>query len=64
MTVAYKAFIKAYNNAKTEKLEQFVFEGNDVLVSYAYYLIEYWVMKRFIYGRFNENKLFIINKHP
>ena len=33
--------IRAYNKAKTEGKDQFVFEGSDVLTSYAYYLIKY-----------------------
>lgn len=60
-TVAYREFIKAYNKAKADKLEQFLFDSRDVLVGYAYYLIEFWVMKRVVAGKFDENKIFIIN---
>jgi hypothetical protein len=38
---SFKRFKKAYEDASSEGKEQFTFEGNDVLVSYAKYLIQY-----------------------
>lgn len=35
-------FQQAYNKATELKLEQFIFEGAPVLVSYAKYVIEYY----------------------
>lgn len=37
----YSSFRKMYEEAKREKKETFVFEGQEVLVSYAKYLVEY-----------------------
>tara|TARA_R110001599_G_scaffold130748_1_gene306106 strand:- start:971 stop:1162 length:192 start_codon:yes stop_codon:yes gene_type:complete len=37
----FKQFKKAYEDASLEGKEQFTFEGNDVLVSYAKYVIQY-----------------------
>lgn len=37
----FRDFIKAYNQAKEEGKEVFIFEGAEVLLKYAYYLIEH-----------------------
>lgn len=34
-------FIKKYEKAKKDKKELFIFEGKEVLVTYATYLVEY-----------------------
>jgi len=41
MEVALKKFKKLYKKAVDRKETQFVYEGQDVLVSYAKYYIEY-----------------------
>lgn len=38
---SFERFKKAYEDASSEGKEQFTFEGNDVLVSYAKYVIQY-----------------------
>ena len=40
-STVFKQFKKAYEDASSKGKEQFTFEGNDVLVSYAKYLIQY-----------------------
>ncbi len=39
--VKYASLKKAYKEAKHNNKEMFVFEGHDILVSYAKYMIEY-----------------------
>lgn len=39
--VKFKALKRAYQKAVDDELEMFQFEGHDLLVSYAKYLIEY-----------------------
>lgn len=41
----FKAFKKAYDKAITDKKDQFEFEGHEVLVSYAKYVIQYLTPK-------------------
>lgn len=36
-----KAFKAAYDRALANNVESFTFEGNEVLVDYAYYMLEY-----------------------
>lgn len=44
----YQKLRRAYNNAVRQGKEQFVFEGQDILVAYAKYLIQYLEMR---YGK-------------
>jgi hypothetical protein len=37
----FQAFKKAYEEAKQKKLSVFMFEGHEVLVTFAKYVIEY-----------------------
>ncbi len=43
--VKYALLKEAYKEAKHNNKEMFVFEGHDILVSYAKYMIEYLGMK-------------------
>ena len=38
---SFKNFKSEYNSAVENKLEMFVFEGNEFLTSYAKYVVEY-----------------------
>ena len=53
-----KDFIIAYNKAVKEGARVFQFEGHDVLTSYANYVIQWFVMEKFVAGTFDNNKKF------
>ena len=53
-----KRFTASYNRAKNRNLEKFFFEGNEYVVSYAYYVIQYLVMNNVLSGEFDNNKIF------
>ena len=40
-----KQFRRAYNKAVKDGVESFMFEGHEILVSYAKYVLEYFDMK-------------------
>lgn len=53
-----KQFANFYNKAKKEDAKSFMFNGDEYVVSYAYYVIEYLKMNNIIKGKFNDNKTF------
>jgi hypothetical protein len=55
------SFIEKYNKALSQNKETFFFKGSEVLVSYAYYVIQYANATLSI-GEF-DGKQFIINKN-
>lgn len=54
-------FVHAYNNAVKSSRETFTFEGNDFVVTFAYYLIQYLVMHHVVSGAFDNKRLFQVN---
>ena len=59
-TETAKGFIATYNKAKRDSKESFIYDGNEFVIGYAYYLIQYLVMNHIIEGEFNKDKRFII----
>lgn len=55
------AFVKAYNTAKSSYKTEFMFKDRLIVVSYAYYTIEYLVMSKYITGEFDKDKKFILS---
>lgn len=55
-----KRFASAYNKAKKDKVKSFFFEGDEYVVSYAYYVLEYLKMNSVIKGVFTTEKIFIV----
>lgn len=53
--------IKAYNKSRKDGLKDFVFDGNEYVTDYAYYMIQYMVTQKAITGKFDEKKLFQFN---
>lgn len=51
-------FVSKYNEANNSDKTQFVFEGDTFLVSYARYMIEYFVDKGLLDGEFMDGKSF------
>lgn len=55
-----RGFITTYNKAKKDSKESFIYDGNEFVIGYAYYLIQYLVMNHIIEGEFNKDKQFTI----
>lgn len=55
-----KQFVKAYNAAKVLGKESFIFEGNEYVINYAYYLIQYLEMNHVLAGKFDSKKIYTI----
>jgi len=53
-----KSFIKEYNKARKSSATEFIFEDNEYLTDYAYYLIEYFIIEKSVKGKFNKDKIF------
>lgn len=51
-------FVSKYNEANNSDRTQFVFEGDTFLVAYARYMIEYFIDKGLIDGKFMDGKSF------
>lgn len=57
-----KQFIRLYNNAKSQYKHSFVFREREIIVSYAYYTIEYLLLSKQIKGAFTKDKIFEYEK--
>jgi hypothetical protein len=55
-------FIRLYNEARSKYKTQFRFKDRDILVSYAYYSIEYMVTAGYVKGVFDKDKKFTIHE--
>lgn len=56
--VSAKSFVKLYNDSVKENKESFIFQSNEFLKSYAYYVIQHLVANKIIKGSFNDSKIF------
>jgi hypothetical protein len=54
-----KNFIAEYNKAVKYDARVFKFEGDDVLRQYAYYIIQWFVLEKFVDGKFDNKKKFV-----
>lgn len=57
-----KQFVKHYNEARRSGVVSFKFEGNEYLVTYAYYLIQYLEMNKLLAGGFNDEKIYSVKR--
>ena len=58
-----KDFIIAYNKAIHDHVDSFTFENREYLRPYAYYIILWWDMEKFITGTFDHNKKYTQHEH-
>lgn len=55
-----KLFVNDYNKAAKNRDYTFVFDGNEYVVNYAYYLIQHLVNEKIINGSFDTDKQFTV----
>ena len=53
-----KDFITTYNKAVHDDQTQFTFDGREYVRAYAYYIIQWWEMEKFVAGTFDNKKKF------
>ena len=59
-----KKFVAVYNEAVKSKAEIFKYEGHDVVVSYAYYMIQHLCNNYILTGIFREDRTFTFVTNP